>query len=1210
MYLIRKFHFSIIALTVIVFSAWMVLKTEKSPSNLNIRNPHSGRHSISQVSDSTPISSSGNVSSSEKLSATNNTSTLPVQAEEIVKNKTDDSHDHTQLESVKGKVSQEKGVAVPPAINDPRALRPFGKGAPFTIGDLPDGKLKENLLTLTPDHKDKALKWLHSFTFNGIDAIDSLRADKTGGIFYTCFGAECHGKGCVNHSHPTSSSTESASVSENSVEATSKSTAPVAASTAAAVSIANPPIYNSKPGATKHIYLDFNGANVSGKAWSESDGTNTWTSWDCYVWGDTDGTKTEFSVSDQDEMRRVWERIAEDYAPFDVNVTTDTLYDPDNTSYTGDRNQVGWLLFTPTTDKDGGRCPHYGSGGVAYLGVFGQSNYFSTYQPAWILPAGAANMAEAASHEMGHNMGLSHDTRSDEGYYGGHGSGDTSWGPIMGTGYNRNVSQWSKGEYFDSKHAYWNVSSNSYNNNPNTNDDLLIISDRVSYRIDDHGGTNATATELTASGDGSFSSTGIIERTSETDVFSIIAGEGPITLNANPYEANTGTNGGNLDILMELYDSGGSLITSNNNAVLTTATISTTLSAGTYYVHIRPTGAGNQTGVGSPYDPTTNTRAGYTIYGSMGQYTLNGNLVLPGVSITESGGTNVIENGATDTYSISLGSEPSSSVTVNITPNSQVTTNKSNVVFTIGNWSEPQTVTVAAVDDTLEEGSHTGTITHTSNSSDSAFDGIGVGGVIVNITDNDSTVVISPNGGGNWIANIQNTITWTSGMSGNVRIELLKNGSLNKTITTNTPNDGSFLWTSPLNQTLGSEYKIRIQSVENSSRIDESDTTFSIIALAVAAAVPYNESFETSYGIWATQTSIDTLNWTRDSGGTTSGNTGPTTGQNSNYYLYTEATNNFNKTAELSYWFDLRPTVSPVFSFYYHMYGSTMGTLKVEASIDDYNWTTIFSESGDKGDVWNSAQVDLSAYAGKYLKLKISGLTGSSFTSDMAVDQLSLVETATTTYTVSYNNDASISGNVPRSQVKGEGISLNLADAGTMTNSGYVCTGWNSAANGSGTAYALGSSYTDEDDLNLYAQWSTTLFEEWTGGGLLFSGDTNEDGVANGLAWLLGAPNPSAASQTILPGGSESSGNLVMTFSYLNAANRGSAVICIQYSQDLGLTDSWTNNTVVIPESDGTVDGVDFVITPNGNVNEVQATIPAGTPGSSIFSRVLGDVSP
>src|SRR6185295_11944565 len=99
---------------------------------------------------------------------------------------------------------------------------------------------------------------------------------------------------------------------------------------------------------------------------------------------------------------------------------------------------------------------------------------------------------------IGHNLGLSHDGRTDGAqYYGGHGSGETSWGPIMGTGYNRNVSQWSKGEYYLAN---------------NTQDDLAIISAKISYRTDDHGDTLGSATALVITG-----GTNVVSTTPETD---------------------------------------------------------------------------------------------------------------------------------------------------------------------------------------------------------------------------------------------------------------------------------------------------------------------------------------------------------------------------------------------------------------------------------------------------------------------------------------------------------------------------------------------------------------------------------------------------------------------------------------------------------------------------------------------------------------------
>ena len=88
-----------------------------------------------------------------------------------------------------------------------------------------------------------------------------------------------------------------------------------------------------------------------------------------------------------------------------------------------------------------------GCGGIAYVGVFDQTSNHAYYQPAFTFQNGVGggqkNIAEASSHEAGHNVGLSHDGTATSGYYSGHGS----WAPIMGVGYYRAITQWSKGEY-------------------------------------------------------------------------------------------------------------------------------------------------------------------------------------------------------------------------------------------------------------------------------------------------------------------------------------------------------------------------------------------------------------------------------------------------------------------------------------------------------------------------------------------------------------------------------------------------------------------------------------------------------------------------------------------------------------------------------------------------------------------------------------------
>jgi plastocyanin len=90
--------------------------------------------------------------------------------------------------------------------------------------------------------------------------------------------------------------------------------------------------------------------------------------------------------------------------------------------------------------------------------------------------------------------------------------------------------------------------------------------------------------------------------------------------------------------------------------------------------------------------------------------------------------------------------------------------------------------------------------------------------------------VISPNGGENWQHGTTNTIKWSyTGNPGlSVKIELLKGGTLNRVITSSTPNDGSYSWAIPIGQTLGSDYKVRITSTTNSLYKDISNNYFRI----------------------------------------------------------------------------------------------------------------------------------------------------------------------------------------------------------------------------------------------------------------------------------------------------------------------------------------------------------------------------------------------
>lgn len=75
------------------------------------------------------------------------------------------------------------------------------------------------------------------------------------------------------------------------------------------------------------------------------------------------------------------------------------------------------------------------------------------------------------------------------------------------------------------------------------------------------------------------------------------------------------------------------------------------------------------------------------------------------------------------------------------------------------------------------------------------------------------------------------------------------------------------------------------------------------------------------------------------------------------------------------------------------------------------------------------------------------------------------------TYTITYNGNGSTGGSTAASTATSHGSSATVASNG-FTRTGYHFTGWNTATDGSGTAYSEGSSMTMTGNVTLYAQWS------------------------------------------------------------------------------------------------------------------------------------------
>ena len=387
------------------------------------------------------------------------------------------------------------------------------------------------------------------------------------------------------------------------------------------------PAFASLPGANHTIYLDFDGHVTSGTSWNSSYNVTNINS-PAYS---TDADKLNFSSAELTNIERTWKRVSEDFAPFQVNVTTiaPTVDDLRNTG----NGDATWGVRAVVTADVAFNC---GCGGIAYINSFN----WNTDTPVFVFNTGEVGVAEAASHEVGHSLGLSHDGTSTAGYYSGHGLGtdSTYWSTIMGVGYYVDVSQWDKGEYFGSNNA---GAGANYNKGP---DDLSIITsyNGFGYKTDDHGNTPATASALSIVGT-TVSGSGLISTRTDSDYFQFTTGAGTVTLNVNPAAV-----GANLDIEASLYNSNGALVTSSNPLQTLNASLSANLAAGQYYLKIDGVGAGN---------PTTNPPTGYTDYASLGQYEISGSIIAIGgafLSIVATDASKIETNSGSNAYTFTV----------------------------------------------------------------------------------------------------------------------------------------------------------------------------------------------------------------------------------------------------------------------------------------------------------------------------------------------------------------------------------------------------------------------------------------------------------------------------------------------------------------------------------------------------------------------------
>jgi hypothetical protein len=333
---------------------------------------------------------------------------------------------------------------------------------------------------------------------------------------------------------------------------------------------------HSRPASTKKIYLDFTGHTTSGTAWNSTfTGGQTFTS----APFDADRTPGVWSTTEHAIIQRVYLSMREDFAPFDVDVTTQ---DPGVASLTKssstDTAYGVRVVISPTDFLD---C---GCGGKGYVSSF----TWSTDTPVFVMTNSSKRdkfIAEAAAHETGHATGLHHDGKTDgTEYYTGQGS----WAPIMGVAYTKAVSHWSRGQYTGAN---------------NTQDDFAVMrANGLAYVADDVAGTTATTATLPAG----TKRYGRIGQTGDVDTYKFsLTRTSSLTITA--WNDNGGMDA-NLNARMVLKNGSGATVKTASPTNSQGATMTVTVPAGTYYLYLDGVGEGSA------------TVDRYTSYGSVGYY--------------------------------------------------------------------------------------------------------------------------------------------------------------------------------------------------------------------------------------------------------------------------------------------------------------------------------------------------------------------------------------------------------------------------------------------------------------------------------------------------------------------------------------------------------------------------------------------------------------
>jgi Secretion system C-terminal sorting domain len=335
------------------------------------------------------------------------------------------------------------------------------------------------------------------------------------------------------------------------------------------------PVLSSLRSAKATIFLDFDGQFVQSTSWNNGLPLN------CAPSGLSEAQIVE-----------IFNRVSEDYRPFNIDITTDSTV-----FLAAPLTQRIRIIITPTSGW------YTGVGGVSFTGSFTWGDDTPGFVfPDRLGPNNTKMVAECCTHESGHTVGLSHQAKYDSNcnllatYNTGMGTGQTGWAPVMGNSYYENFSGWYNGP------TPYGCAIDQ--------DALSIITSMngFTYRADDHSDDPNVNPTLIAISNSLFADSGIITTSTDKDVFKLKLTEaGQLHVNAIPFSVGPNNAGADLDVKLVLMNSTLQVMQVYDPQDILNVSFDTTLNSGIYFLVIE--GAGN-----------TNT----SDYGSLGSYNISG----------------------------------------------------------------------------------------------------------------------------------------------------------------------------------------------------------------------------------------------------------------------------------------------------------------------------------------------------------------------------------------------------------------------------------------------------------------------------------------------------------------------------------------------------------------------------------------------------------